>query len=156
MKKRGFTLIELMVVIAIIGLLAAIALPKFSDVSSQAKVANVQGNLSSLRTSIAMFYAKTEAYPNLVDNYGNLANAKTNDASGTEVLFTEVYGKTEMPDTPVDNANSVVATNVTVSVASSTATGDSDGGWTYYSTDGTIRADLPANAYVTGSNLSDF
>ena len=61
--KKGFTLIELMVVISIIGLLAAIVLPRFTDVTADAKVANVQGNLASLRTSIEMFNVKNEGYP---------------------------------------------------------------------------------------------
>jgi len=60
MKKKGFTLIELMITIAIIGLLAAIALPKFTNVTEDAKTANVQGNLASLRTASEMFMVKNE------------------------------------------------------------------------------------------------
>ena len=60
MKKKGFTLIELMVSIAIIGLLAAMALPKFTDITEDAKAANVQGNLTSLRTATQIFMIKTE------------------------------------------------------------------------------------------------
>ena len=59
MKKNGFTLIELMIVIAIIALLAAVALPKFSTVTDDAKIANVRSNLSVLRTAINMFNAKS-------------------------------------------------------------------------------------------------
>ncbi|WP_319371060.1 prepilin-type N-terminal cleavage/methylation domain-containing protein [uncultured Ilyobacter sp.] len=151
MKKKGFTLIELMVVIAIIGLLAAIALPKFSDVTSQAKVANVQGNLSSLRTSISMFYAKTETYPDFItDNaYGTLASIEGTDSNGDTVDFTEFYNKTILPDTPAFNAaadgTKVDATNVT------TAIGTDDGGWVYTVTDGTILADLATGTYVSGT-----
>ncbi len=60
MKKKGFTLIELMITIAIIGLLAAIALPRFTNVTEDAKVANVQGNLAGLRTASEMFMVKNE------------------------------------------------------------------------------------------------
>lgn len=58
MKKKGFTLIELMITIAVIGLLAAIALPRFAGATEDAKVANVQGNLASLRTATHMYMAK--------------------------------------------------------------------------------------------------
>lgn len=60
MKKNGFTLIELMVTIAIIGLLAAIALPRFTNITEDAKVANVQGNLANLRTASEMFMVKND------------------------------------------------------------------------------------------------
>lgn len=58
MKKRGFTLIELMIVISIIGLLSTIAIPRFAGITEDAKIASVQGNLSTLRTATAMYRAQ--------------------------------------------------------------------------------------------------
>lgn len=48
-KTRGFTLVELIIVIVIIGILAAIAVPQFNDVSSQAKAAAAQATASALQ-----------------------------------------------------------------------------------------------------------
>ncbi|WP_321328321.1 prepilin-type N-terminal cleavage/methylation domain-containing protein [uncultured Ilyobacter sp.] len=50
--NKAFTLIELMIVISIISLLSAIVIPKYSNINSEAKVANVQANLSNLSTII--------------------------------------------------------------------------------------------------------
>ncbi len=157
MKKRGFTLIELMVVIAIIGLLAAIALPRFANVSDSAKAANVQGNISSLRTSIAMFYAKSGAYPDLVTDG---VDASHDQGSGT-VAFTDFYGKNALPETPATSSLSASNTIVTSNTSGNDFSGASkNGGWAYRGTgdigDGAIRANLPANAYGQGITWSEF
>lgn len=63
---RGFTLIELVVVIALLGILAAFALPRFASLESEARSATVQGLAGSLRSASAMahgLYLATSVTP---------------------------------------------------------------------------------------------
>jgi prepilin-type N-terminal cleavage/methylation domain-containing protein len=60
MKNRGFTLIELMIVAAIIAILAMIALPKFSNLIDRAREASTKGNLGALRSALSIYQADNE------------------------------------------------------------------------------------------------
>lgn len=63
-KSKGFTLIELMIVVAIIGILAAVALPKFADLIAKSKEAAVKATLGSLRSAMSIYYGDNEGiYP---------------------------------------------------------------------------------------------
>ena len=59
-KSKGFTLIELMIVVAIIGILAAIAIPRFANLIDRAREARTQGNLGSIRSAMAIMYGATD------------------------------------------------------------------------------------------------
>ncbi len=72
MKKSpsGFTLIELMIVVAIIGILAALALPAYGDYTGRAQVAEALQLSSSVRTSLVEFNHNEGHFPNLHSQLG--------------------------------------------------------------------------------------
>ncbi len=61
--QKGFTLIELMIVIAIIGILAAIAIPAYTDYTARAKITEAVAALASAKTSVSEYYTSQGKMP---------------------------------------------------------------------------------------------
>jgi type IV pilus assembly protein PilA len=61
--QKGFTLIELMIVVAIIGILAAVALPAYQDYTAKAKVAEASTMSAAARTALALAYNEGTLFP---------------------------------------------------------------------------------------------
>jgi len=66
-RRKGFTLIELIIVVAILGILAMIAIPRITTSTASARTTACQTNQASLDTMIEMYYADTGGYPSLAD-----------------------------------------------------------------------------------------
>jgi general secretion pathway protein G len=133
--RRAFTLIELLMVMVVIAVLAAIVIPKFMDRGKQAKEAALKSDLKILRNAIAAFQADNGCAPLTlsdltVTSAANLSTANTGvDSSGNNFTITAgawhgPYVQT-VPNDPVANAAFTYSTTAgTVGNISSSASGN--------------------------------
>jgi len=138
--QRGFTLIELMIVVAIIGILAAIAIPQYQDYTIRARVSEAVNLASAAKTSVAEYVNSNNDFPSMASS--GYTSASSDFVKGIDITRT-------------DNSNG----KITVTLSSSDRLGPakdktfelaglSSGNavtWTCSTTDATMRKYLPAN-----------
>jgi len=98
MSRRGFTLIELLIVVVIIGLLAAIAIPKFSNTKEKAYVGAMKSDLRNLATAEEAFFYDSAKYTtsfalmaNFASSVGITLTINEATASGWSATTTSLY-----------------------------------------------------------------
>ena len=111
MVQKGFTLIELMIVVAIIGILAAVALPAYQDYTVRAKVSEVVLAASSGKTAVAEFAQVNSAMPLTASSpvvtqsskyVSSVTYTSTASTAGTITVTTTANGDTNIPSKQLD------------------------------------------------------
>ena len=133
-NERGFTLIELILIIVVLGIMAALAIPKFLDMRADAKKAAVQGALGGVRSAVANWKAN-QIVKDLVPLYPTAAQVGT--------------AGTVMDGPMADNPYSTSAPKSTVSICAgpkATLDGTKPDAWCYIEASG----EFWANSNVAG------
>jgi len=166
-KRKGFTLVELLVVIIIIGILAAVAIPQFGDSSTDAKKASLKENLRTLRSTADKFYIDHNSfYPGVIKTHqATAAGSPAAHANAAEAFVKQMtaysdlagntcdeksasfpfgpYCKRALPNNPLPattataNPSGITVTTDTVRL---TADGSPTTGWKFSSATGEVIA----------------
>ena len=127
-KQKGFTLIELMIVVAIIGILAAIAIPRFAQMLEKSREGATKGNLGSLKSAASIYYGDVQGvWPTTLNSQSVYSFSKYLD----NIYPVKVTGAF------VAGVSSPSGSKVNV-VAQSIAPTSESSGWMYDSTGGAV------------------
>ena len=131
-NQSGFTLVELVIIIVILGILAAVAIPKYQDISSEAKEAAARSALGGLRSGIAIWYAN-QAVTTGTATWPAIDSLRT----------AGVVMEQSIPSNPYQNSANAPDSIVT-GVTKGTTVG-TRGGWAYNATTGEIWPNTSGN-----------
>ena len=168
--QRGFTLVELLIVVIILAILAAIVIPQFSSATTDTQEAALDSNLGGLRNAIELYKAQHATYPGAVATNGGTCTATKgtaaaagaqafldhmlmySDASGNACSLgdaTYKYGpylRKSVPNDAITQKGSLVGEIVVTSAGTPLAPAAATGGWAY---------DTKSGQIVMNSNATD-
>ena len=157
MSFRGFTLIELMIVVAIIGILAGVAVPRYRDLVKRSKEGATKGNLGALRSALNIYYSDNEYFPEIIAiNPGSPNWLHTADGYGWQTHDDFKYSLYDIPECTIGPApggsiptrNTVYHLGLQLSLAAPTPANNDVGWWYYRSTDTMSGLTTVAKIYI--------
>jgi len=143
-KQKGFTLVELLIVVVILGILAAVVIPQFNSAASETRESAIASNLATLRQAVEMYKVQhNDLFPGATIVTQLTTQTDIAGAAGTDY---GPYVRTAMPKNPLSADAGVNA------VASMPAAPSGTDGWIYDTTTGEIRC----NSTGTGPSGIDY
>lgn len=139
--RSAFTLVEILIVVIILGILAAIVIPNVTDVITISHETNLKENLSKIRVQLEVYRNQHNGLPT-VATFPDQMTEYTNAAGQVNGIRTSEYRfgpyLEQMPPNPISSNRAVRA----AAAADRFPPGDADGGWWYNETTGAFYADL--------------
>ena len=140
-RKTGFTLVEILIVVVIMGILAATIIPQFNASTKDASTNTAIFNLQTLRSQVELYKAN---HLGAVPTALTALNFRSNSSGTTTTDLTDAvnypYGPylSSLPSNPLNNTNGVAATSSSSFTAGATATSPTTNGWLYNATTGQV------------------
>src|SRR5688500_9573513 len=163
--QSAFTLVELLLVVVILGILAAVAIPQFADSSQEARASSLQSNLAVMRSAVEYYrsnhsgkypgYPSAGGSPTAVITADQLTQASQANgataAPGTAGYGFGPYIRERLPENPINGLNTVLI----VADGAAFPAADDSTGWIYQPQIGKVRANSTGTA-PSGRNYYDF
>lgn len=146
-KEKGFTIVELLIVIVVIGILAALVITTFSGVQRRARNTERETDVKSIHGQVEAFYAQTGRYPSLAD-------MQDNSWVQTNLRGLDVGALTAPNSTGNNMVGSGAATNNYMYVTTPTTCDSTEGGATPDCTDYTLTATLEGGGTFVREGLN--
>ena len=89
MNQKGFATLEVILMIVVIGILASIAVPRFTDTTTKANTAKIQADLSTLDSAIDIYYMENGEYPSSISDLKNYVKDVDNVKPPTGKAYVE-------------------------------------------------------------------
>jgi len=141
-RKSGFTLVEILIVVIILGILAAIVIPQFTSASQDARKSNMASQLQTLRAQVELYKLQHRDTPPLLITTGwNLFIQCTDDIGTTSTSATPTIPDATFTHGPYMQAppNNPLVTSPNGIVVKVLGTVDGSAGWTYSETTGVLH-----------------
>lgn len=153
-RREGFTLVELLIVVIILGVLSAIVIPQFRSSADETKESALLSNLQPLRAAVELFYIQHDStYPGTINgtsSWDNLVLHMTTqtDESGNPGTRFGPYLRRDIPRNPLNNLNTGIVGQIPIAPDDST-------GWYYDPASGALRANSSGTGPTTGLDYFD-
>ena len=151
--RKGFTLVEILIVVVILGILAAIVIPQFTSASESAKAGSLSSQVQTIRSQLELYQVQHGGtYPTLAQMWGNMTGY-TNEAGATNASKSAEYKfGPYLQQAPANPFSPDATSKISVGAAAARNTA-----WAYDATTGAIRANvsLPGSHTTSSLGLSD-